>query len=121
MGKEGRVPRLFRRKESSPHHPGDLQVIARMKELGWDLTAPRVVEHFLYFPTEAAAREIGATISSRGYDVQVEEPGPDGVNWLVQPSIRTVITPDAITSQRRELTELATAKGGEYDGWGAPQ
>jgi regulator of RNase E activity RraB len=47
------------------------------------------VEHFLYFPAEAAAREI--------------------------------VTPEAITSQRRELTELAKANGGEYDGWGAPQ
>lgn len=113
------MPRLFRKKESTPHHPGDLQVIAQMN-MGWDLTAERLVEHFLYFPTEAAAQDVGATLRSRGYDAQIA-PGADGVNWVVQASVRIVVAPEAITSQRRELTELAPTKGGEYDGWGAPE
>jgi hypothetical protein len=106
--------------EGSEHHPGDLRVIAQMKQLGWDLNEPRLVEHFLYFPTESSARDVAATLGSRGYEVTVR-PGADGVNWLVRPNVRMVITPDSITSQRMELTQLASAQGGEYDGWGAPE
>lgn len=82
------------------------------------MSQDRLVENLLYFPTRDAAEHAGAVLGPHGYEVQIK-PGADGTNWLAQANRRQVVTIEAVRAMRAELTALAEAGGGEYDGWGA--
>ena len=92
-------------------------VIERIRSLGWDMSEPRGVENFLYFPTQEAANHASELIGRLEYDLEVRL-GADGTNWLVEANRRQVITIDTIRAMRAELTSIAVAADGEYDGWG---
>jgi regulator of RNase E activity RraB len=95
----------------------DQAVLEQMRSLGWDMSEERLIENFLYFPTLEAAERAGDELRGLGYDAKVG-PGADGENWLVQANVRRVVEIEVIRAQRSELTSLASAGGGEYDGWG---
>jgi hypothetical protein len=77
-----------------------------------------LVEHYLYFPSEAAARKVAAILRDRGFEVEVRL-GADDVNWLALARSRVVPTDEVIAELRRTFEEIANENGGEYDGWEA--
>lgn len=83
---------------------------------GDTLRAVRPVSHYLYFPSEAAAREAAATLEEEGYKTEVQ-PGADNKNWLTLATQDLAPTVQAIASTRSEMESLADSLGGEYDGW----
>jgi hypothetical protein len=95
----------------------DQMVIEKMRSLGWDMSEERPVENFLHFQTQSAAERASGELGPLGYEASVK-PGADGKNWLVQADRRQVVTIDTIRAMRAELTSIATAAAGEYDGWG---
>ena len=98
---------------------GDAEVIAQLLAVGADLSRPRPVDFFLYFPTEAAARQAGDRVAGEAREVTVE-PAASGPMWLVQVVETMVVDLDAMHARTGEFGSVSRELGGEYDGWGAP-
>ena len=73
------------------------------------------VRHFLYFHTEANARQIRQKLSARGFGIEVR-PAAQGTEWLVLLSDRCT-TAESLTQTHTELENLAAEFNGQYDGW----
>lgn len=105
---------LFRRpKQVSP----DGQVLLQLKKVGSNLSKPHDVEFFLYFPAESIAEQAATRIRAAGFTVEVK-PAAKGNDWLCFATRRMVPDIAALEQIRKDFTQLATALGGEYDGWG---
>lgn len=98
------------------------RVVQSLLEHGDELSQPRKVDHYLWFPTaseraafENAAKELGFTVEDeRQLDDEVERPFGAHiarVDPVELESIHEIVI---------ELIALASHQGGEYDGWGAP-
>lgn len=95
----------------------DAQVLEQLRDAGSDLTKPHPVQFFLYFPTEASAREAAGQIGEL-YQITVDR-AADGPDWLVLAERSLVPTLSAFTEARERFEAVALRLGGEYDGWGA--
>jgi Regulator of ribonuclease activity B len=77
---------------------------------------PRRFRHFIYVPDRTNADALAAKLGLDGFEVE-SRMGADNVNWLIL--VHHELGPDegAIEVLREQLTGLAEALGGEYDGW----
>jgi regulator of ribonuclease activity B len=94
----------------------DLQVLDQLKKAGADLSSIHDLEFYLYFPTEAAAREAANAVKDEGCEVKVRL-GADDKNWLCYATKRMVPNHAELVRQRERFNEIARKGGGEYDGW----
>jgi len=69
--------------------------------------------HYLYLPTESAARQAEASLTKHGYEVPKCRPGADKDQWLLL--VRQPIAADD-DATAKALEEMAIRLGGEYDG-----
>ena len=76
-----------------------------------------MVEAYLYFGGEGAARKVAGRLESDGYITYVD-PSPPG-RWVVEAVIRAVPTPERIAAMGVALKVAAGSAGGLYDGWWA--
>ena len=97
---------------------GDLAVIQQLRGAGSDVTKPHPIEFFLYFPDEQAAQTAADRVRSSGFDANVQR-GADN-SWLCLATKSMVPSHEALVGIRRQFEEMASALGGEYDGWGTP-
>lgn len=81
-----------------------------------NMDAIHVVQHYLYFPLEEAAKNVAEMLRQRGFVVE-ERLGADGINRLVLAKNQMVPTEAEIGNMRALLEQIAAEKGGEYDGW----
>jgi len=79
---------------------------------------PHIFSHYLYFPVEKAAAEAAAELRSLGFETE-ERLSAYGTDWLVLARHKMVPGEQKIVETRRLMTDLACARGGEYDGWEA--
>jgi regulator of ribonuclease activity B len=109
-----------RRGTVSSRRSGSLDA-AGVAELGThrDLTRPADVDFYLYLPTEGHARSAAAVAMREGYTADVQAPLEGFDSWLCLLSRRMVPSEPAIAAVRERLEELASAFGGEFDGWEA--
>ena len=98
---------------------GDAAVIAQLVAVGANLAKPRPVDFFMYFPTEAAARQASDRVAGEAREVTVQ-PAASGPTWLVQVVETMVVDLDAMHACTDEFERISRELGGEYDGWGAP-
>jgi regulator of RNase E activity RraB len=100
---------------------GDRLIVEQLRSMGADLSKPREVLHYLYLPSEEAARDIGSELEAQGYNVEVRPgAGPPGPNpWLCLATIQAVVSVESANASTRSFMQLATTHGGEYDGWEA--
>jgi len=102
---------------------GDQLVIDNLRKLGANFAQPRELIHFLYFPTEDAARQVAEELKRRGYSVtQAPAPGMDKPRlnpFSVIAASRVVVNSGAIQEFRQFFEQLAEFHQGEYDGWEA--
>jgi Regulator of ribonuclease activity B len=73
------------------------------------------VRHFLYFRTEANARQAQQRLPASGFRVEVRQ-AAQGADWLVLLSSPWT-TEESLSRTRNELENLAVQFDGEYDGW----
>lgn len=98
----------------------DLAVLEQLRQHGADLAEPRHVIHFLYAPSESAARELSAAAAARGFHGQVREPLPDDPGrWTVVCETEAVLSRDFVRASTDFFENLALRHGGTYDGWEA--
>jgi len=109
-----------RRPGSGTSAPADKDEVTlnQLAKAGSDLSQPHLPEFFLYLPTEEDARAVAARFTAMGFSADVHA-AARGSDWSCVLKKSMVLTPDTLRQLRREFTEVASAHGGEYDGWGA--
>jgi regulator of RNase E activity RraB len=105
-------------KNDAPSVADDRAVLYELQRAGSDLTLFHHIRHYLYFPTETAARKAAETLRAEGYTVEVER-GSDDVSWLALAAHSVIPSIEVITRVRSRLESLAASMRGEYDGWEA--
>ena len=96
----------------------DATTLAALARAGSDLRQPHDLEFFLYLPTEAAAGHIAATLGTDGFATRVSR-DESGREWLCLATRQMRPDLSELRLLRIRLSALASAAGGEYDGWGA--
>ena len=99
----------------------DLEVVSQLAKHGADLTQPRHVLYYLYFPSEDAATSAAADAMSRSFDCTVRDPLPQYAGrWSLTCERRgIVLDTDTIRDNGDYFDALAVEFSGEYDGWEA--
>jgi hypothetical protein len=102
---------------------GDQLIVHQLRLLGADLSRPREVLHFVYFPTKEDAEDAAAELRGEGYAVEVQPSADADTNppnpWLALARKDTVVDEGAVIDMRPRFEALAAARSGEYDGWEA--
>jgi hypothetical protein len=96
----------------------DRLALRQLAGRGADLSKPRHVIHFLYFATESDARAAAEAIEGT-WATQVEAPTATVEQWCVKADGNRTLGPDTVAAFRTWFEGIATAHGGEYDGWEA--
>ena len=102
---------------------GDQLIVQRLRRLGVDVSQPREVVHFVYFPTEEDAEAAASELREDGYTVEVQ-PSADAETsppnpWLALARKNAVVDEASVEVMRPRFEALAAARSGEYDGWEA--
>jgi regulator of ribonuclease activity B len=114
--------RRFLRREPTPTltpREGDRRILEELRNLGADLSRPRHVIQYLYFPDEEGARGAAATLAASGYEVRVNPPGDAVPDWNAIAETHVVVDERWVDEMRPRFEAVAAANGGEYDGWEA--
>jgi hypothetical protein len=116
-------PRADRSDESAPPKDPDQAVLKQLRKIGANLSRPREVIHFLYFPTQVAAEKAATQLRGEGYAIDVRPAANAGESlpnpWLMEARIHAVVDETTIAPMRARFESLADAGSGEYDGWEA--
>lgn len=108
--------RIPKRPRNLRPRTADAAVIDQLQRFNTDLTKPRPVTFYLYFPGKEGAEGAREALVQSGFDAEVHESAA-GPEWLclafkeVEPQLRQIA---ALSSF---LSELAGRFGGIYDGW----
>ena len=103
--------------KASKNADPDSMVLDQLKKAGSNLAKPHKIEFFLYFPTQPAATEAATAIKNAGFEVDVR-PAAQGPGWLCFAAKAMVPELAVLQKIRQDFTGIATARGGQYDGWG---
>jgi len=96
----------------------DRLAIARLKDQGSDITKPTDVIFYLYFPTQANAEVLRASISDMGFNVDIHQ--LDGYKEWTLAANKTMVPSEAnILSLSHQFESMAASEDGTYDGWEA--
>jgi uncharacterized protein (TIGR01619 family) len=111
-------------------HPGDLEMqtiqnrrlVEQLVSGGDDLSQPRDVDHWLYFPSEHSRDQFIAQVDHEGFRGEAftaDQPDAEfGFGLRIVRSDRVDL--ETIDPLAIDLFLRAEACGGEYDGWGCP-
>jgi hypothetical protein len=109
--------------DSTNPEQGDAAVVAALRKAGADISQPREVLHFFYFPNKAHAEEAAAELRREGMNVRDPisiETGTDTPNpWSVRATINAVVSLAGARECSSRFRALASQHNGEYDGWEA--
>jgi hypothetical protein len=97
----------------------DLKVIDALEKEGDDGIASRHIDHWAFFPSQAAADQFSNWVRERGYAFDSSDTIEDGKFRVRFGHEGTVQLPD-ITSHTISLRRKASELGGDYDGWETP-
>jgi len=98
------------------------RLVEQLTSSGDDLSQPRDVDHWLYFPSEHACDQFVAQVEHEGFRTETflsDQPDAEfGFGLRLMRADRVDLqTIDALAI---DLFLRAQACGGEYDGWGSP-
>ena len=116
-------PRAKRPDEPSARKDPVQAVLKELRKIGANLSKPREVIHFLYFPTQVAAEKAATQLRGEGYAIDVRPAADAGENppnpWLMEARVHAVVDETTVGPMRAKFESLADAGSGEYDGWEA--
>ena len=109
------------RQKGAPATPqeADQLVLQQLAGRGADLTLPRHVIHYLYFPVEADARCAAGVIGQAEWESSVSPPDERIAEWSVRAEGYRVIGSATVAAFRAWFEQIAADNQGEYDGWEA--
>ena len=82
-----------------------------------DLPAPKMVRHFLYFPTRSSAEKAARWFRNQGQRFAVEVKLGADAKWLALIKHSPLTASDDLEKLRDEMEALTSELKGEYDGW----
>jgi len=97
----------------------DQEVLDNLRDAGSDLSKPHDVDFSFYFPDAGAAQRFMTTVIKRPTSKKVSLHADDDSEPMVEVTRSFIPSLAEIERNSRELSELAEAEGGEFDGWGA--
>jgi hypothetical protein len=98
----------------------DLLLLAALQDQGADLSQPRHVLQYSYFPTHAAAAAAAADADAAHWLTEVREPLPENDAWLMLAQRHgAIVSADFVRAATDLFEEIAERHDGEYDGWEA--
>ena len=111
---------VLARFDSAEPDAGDAEILMQLQKIGADLTQPREVIHYSYFPTEQAANAIAETLRADSFETDVHA-APEGaaLPWSLIARHHMVTNADSVGATGARFTQLAKSQNGEYDGWEA--
>jgi hypothetical protein len=115
----GFLDRLLRGTRPATTAEVDRLVVRQLEGRGADLSQPRHVLHFIYFPVETDARDAAEELDRAGYDATVTPPTDEIAQWCVRAEAYRVIGFTTVEGFRAWFEQLAAEFRGEYDGWEA--
>jgi len=111
------------REEPKASKDPDQAVLKELRKIGANLSKPREVIHFLYFPTQVAAEKASTQLRGEGYAIDVRPAANADENppnpWLMEARVYAVVDETTVAPMRARFESLAEAGSGEYDGWEA--
>ena len=96
----------------------DAKVISHLISNGSDPSKPHELDFFFYLPDRPSCESLAARLNASGFRTDVLEPDADS-RWAIQAWIWLPLDYGRIRSLTRDFEQIATALGGEFDGWGA--
>ena len=96
----------------------DAEVVAKLAEIGSDMSKEHLLEFYFYFPTEEAAESVAAALAEDGYEIESSEATSEQ-QWSMVVSKRMLPDAAELERLREEFTLLVEPVQGEYDGLGA--
>jgi regulator of RNase E activity RraB len=94
------------------------QVLQQLISQGDDLSAPRRIDHWIYFQDAAARTAFAAWATQNGFEIaELIEPDEERETPGIQIHHATAVEPDIIHELIGSIEDAATQFGGEYDGW----
>src|SRR5918992_5893311 len=97
--------------ESGASQPADKQVLRQLRRLGANLSRPREVVHFLYFPTQVAAEQASHQLRGEGYTIDVRPAANAAENppnpWVMEARNYVVVDESNVQAMRERFEELA--------------
>jgi hypothetical protein len=99
----------------------DRRVVEQLAKAGDVHETPRPVDHFIGFPDPARRDAFMNAARGRGFQAEAGDARDEGE----YPHTVQLVRSDPVTLQHihdvvMDITELASAHGGDYEGWGAP-
>ena len=109
------------RHKGAPATPqeADQLVLRQLTSRGADLTLPRHVIHYLYFPVEVDALHAAEMIGRGDWESSVSPPDERIAEWSVRADGYRVIGAATVEAFRAWFEQIAADNRGEYDGWEA--
>lgn len=98
------------------HHARNAALADRLRELGVDLRAERIIEHHFWVPDSEEGRRLIDALQERGFSVTTEL-AEDGFVSVTGARLSPPVEACSETSVD-SLVRLAIRFGGVYDGWG---
>ncbi len=113
--------RLFRRGPRRFSTPGesDRLILDMLRGQGADLSLPREVLHYTYFPRRDEAESAAAELRGAGWEVRVDESAAGDGKWLALATAERIVDETTVDGVRAWFERFADEHGGEYDGWAA--
>jgi hypothetical protein len=101
----------------------DRLIVDELRKAGADLSQPRDVRHYFYFPSARSAESAAEELSRDGFRVepplQTGASGESANPWKVLATTQSVVSVERVRWTSIFCRELAYRFGGEYDGWEA--
>lgn len=106
--------------QGAPRTPQEADALAlrQLAGRGADLSKPRHMIHFLYFPSERDARAAADTIGD-AWKTDIEPPDDSLDEWCVKADGNRTVGPETVAAFRSWFEEIAVKHRGAYDGWEA--
>lgn len=98
----------------------DRRVVEAMAQGGDQIDEPRTIDHSLYFRSVEAREQFATEVQALGFETDVATDGDGMVRHGLIVRRDDPVTLDHIHDVVRDLIQRAEARGGQYDGWGAP-
>jgi regulator of RNase E activity RraB len=106
--------------EYSNENEGDRMIIARLVELGSDLSNPRHIVHYLYFQTLEGRLAAQTLLAESGYQTRFGLTIETDVHpWSLIAERNGILNEDSVSRERSLMNDIAEKQGGYYDGWEA--
>lgn len=95
----------------------DEAVLNLLRSKDINLSKPRLVHFYLYFPSQEKAESAASELNKASFEVEVIEPLEIREGWLCLATKEILLNDLTMTNLRKKFDNLTRKFNGKYDGW----